>query len=498
MSDLFIDKERAENDLLAAAAFIGERIKSSDGHAEAMKSILPLYLDRGDVDLAAELANSVDDPFSRDKLLTLVAEKCAAIDDIDYAVQLADSIEDLGIQGQAMERIALIRAGKGDLEKAREIAETMPHPDFVMAGIAVREAADGDEDAARKTLDEIDFPSAEVSAQQQIAATLIATGEGEKAVAWLDSAVDAAVAIEHAEERIRAICDLGNLYIEAKRKDKAVATFDIARNHAEQLDNTHRDFFLGTCAIGFLHSGSKEFADRTLDLVMDKTQMSSALLVFSRDSWKNGSKEEALDTLEEAHAILRSQRDTETRDSRARNRLLTTIATQFAGYVKTEKAIDIAHENPDPAEESSALAQIAQILVMQNEDELARKTVDEIDEDSDRLFALIGFADAKMEAGDHESSFQLVSEAATMADAIPQLATRSNALNEIATRLAKLGKTDEARKLCLENLAAITEVRDSSSQAVLLANISSVSDSYELNLIDSSREAIGQIVGKQL
>ena len=40
-------------------------------------------------------------------------------------------------------------------------------------------------------------------------------------------------------------------------------------------------------------------------------------------------------------------------------------------------------------------SQIAQILVMQNEPELARKTVDQIEEDSDRLFALIGLADAK-------------------------------------------------------------------------------------------------------
>ena len=70
MSDHFISFDQAERDLLSCAAFLAERIKSSDGHAEAMKAIIPRYLVKGNVDLAAELANAVDDPFSRDKLLT--------------------------------------------------------------------------------------------------------------------------------------------------------------------------------------------------------------------------------------------------------------------------------------------------------------------------------------------------------------------------------------------------------------------------------------------
>ena len=55
MPDYFISFDQAENDLLACAAFLAERIKSSDGHAEAMKTIVPRYLAKGNVDLAAEL-----------------------------------------------------------------------------------------------------------------------------------------------------------------------------------------------------------------------------------------------------------------------------------------------------------------------------------------------------------------------------------------------------------------------------------------------------------
>src|SRR6476620_4799108 len=96
MSEHFISRDDAEHDMLAAAAYLAENITSADGRAEAMKAIVPIYLAAGNVDLAAELANSIDEPFARDRLLVQVAVKCAELDDDEYAVQLADAIEDDG------------------------------------------------------------------------------------------------------------------------------------------------------------------------------------------------------------------------------------------------------------------------------------------------------------------------------------------------------------------------------------------------------------------
>ena len=43
-----------------------------------MEEIVPYYLAKGALDLAAELANTVDDSFARDRLLMSVADECAA------------------------------------------------------------------------------------------------------------------------------------------------------------------------------------------------------------------------------------------------------------------------------------------------------------------------------------------------------------------------------------------------------------------------------------
>ena len=493
MPDLFISVEQAEADLLACAAFIAERIKSADGHAEAMKSILPRFLARGEVDLAAELANAVDDPFSRDGLLTLVAEKCVEINDVDYAMQLTDAIEDDGVRTAAMERLGLILAGKGDTEKAGEIAASMAHPDFVYAGIAVRQTADGDKVASAETLERIAFPTARVSALQQIAANAVES-DAESAIESLDQAVNDAIDIEHDEEKIRSLCEIGDLFIEARRNDKAIETFEKACRLAEILDNMHRDLFLSVCALGFLHAGSIELADRTLDLITDKTQMASALVGFARDQWKNSENDEAEETLDEAYLILSSQREAETHDSRARNAAMASIAAQFARFSKYERAIEAADKIWDIGDRTSALTQIAQIFAMQREDDLARQALDEIPDDANRLVALISVADAQEKIGDAQNSLATLNEAAELVETVPQLGARSSVLNELGIRFADHGQPERTRELAIANLAVISQIRDESSKAAALAGLSDLYSRVKIEPGDEEKNAMRALV----
>src|SRR5215212_11530243 len=119
--------EEAETSLARTATYIAENIGGSDGHAEAMKEIVAHYVDEKEVDTAAQLADTVDDPFARDRLLLLVAEKCAELDDDEYALQLVDAIEETGFHSVARERLAMRKAAIGEFDKAFELAETLQH-----------------------------------------------------------------------------------------------------------------------------------------------------------------------------------------------------------------------------------------------------------------------------------------------------------------------------------------------------------------------------------
>ena len=471
MSEHFISRQDAEKDLLSCAAYLAERITSIDGHSEAMMAVVPQYIQQENVDLAAELSNTVDDPYTRDRLLTAVAEKCAEMDDDEYALQLTEAVEEPGLQAQALERVALHQASKGKFEKAREVAAAMAHPDGVLVGIALKHNALGHDEEAQAAIDEIEHAGAAVTALIEMAMHELQSERMEKAIGFLEQANQEAAEIEHTEERSRALCDIGSGFIECGRNDRAIETFDQAKAAAETLDNMHRDAFLSLAAQGLLRAGSLDLADRTLDLVGDKTHIASCLLGFAREFWRKDQHGEAIEALEESYAILESQHERETRDHKSRFRLFTSIAAQFAGFEKGERAIEIAERIQDENQRTEALKQIAAVLTIRKEDEQARHAFRSIGDDGDRVFALIGMSDAKEKNEDRAGAIEILNEAAELIESVPQLTLRAAAFTEIGKRFADHGDTERANELFAKSLEIVSQIRDESSRVVSLSNL---------------------------
>jgi len=484
----------AEQNLLACATFLAESIGSAEGHGEAMSEIIPFYIAKGDVDLAAQLADSVDDPFVRDRLLMNVAEKCAALDDDEYAFQLVESIEDSGTQGMARERIALQKSAKNETEKALEIVENLSHPDDAFADIALHQVMNGDEAGALQTLERIDFPASKATALQNIAVHFQKNENPEKSAEFLESAVEAANDIEYYEEKVRALCDIANHFNESGNRTRAVELFENARIFAERIDGVHRDKLFAAISIGFLRAGNMESADRTLDLVGDKTQIASTLVGFSQIFWNNGEPDEALETLDEAYSILKSQRDNEIRDSKARFALLGAVAVQFARFERTERAIEIAQENIDEMQQLSALSQIAQISAANGNEEMSRQALNAIFEDSTRMFALVGISDAEHNAGEREKALATLNEAATLCETVPQLASRSEAYNAFAVRFQEYGDSEKARAFLHANLETISEIRDETSRSVRLAKLAALYEKFDFALTDEEKAILKEMI----
>lgn len=474
MPDLFISEEKARSGLLDAAAFLGERINSSDGHAEAMLAVVPLMLGRGDVDLAAELSNAVDDPYTRDRLLGRVASACAEKDDDEYALQLADAVEDEGLRQQTFEAIGVIKASKGQFEAAREAAALTPHPDFIFAAIADSAEAGSDADAMSAAIDAIEFPAAIVAAYHRIAVRSITAGDLEKAVPMLEKAAAAADEIEHAEERIGAVCDIAAASIDARRNDLAIRLYDSAMKEALELGNVHTDSLLAACALGFCRAGSEELSEKALDEIRDKVQMSYALLGIAREEWRREQKDTAKETLEDAFAVVESQPDHEIRDSRSRNDLMATIAIQFAGFGDTARAVSAARANLDDDQREAALGQIARILLIQNERDEIGAVVGEIGTPLARVFAYAAMADLEIENGRIDEAKAFLATAANESASIPQPQARTIAFAEIAERSSAIGDAASADTAAAQQIAAVAEIKDASARATALARLSNI------------------------
>jgi len=494
MAEHLIQIEEARENLLACAAYLAENIKSADGYAEAMKEIVPRYLAKDAVDLAAQLVDSIADPFVRDRLLSDVACKCAEIDDDDYAFQLIESIEDAGSQGEANERVAIKKAANGEFGRAMEIASALVEPSHAYGIIAYHLTAANQEKEAGELLAAIEYPAAKVNALQSIAEYYERENQIQRAIEILDEAAGIAGQIDFPEEKIRILQNIAEHYAKNDRNDRAVETFDAAKTEAEKLDNNYRDVFLANIAGGFLRAGSLELADRTLDGVTDKTQIAACLLGFAREFTRRGETGDALETLEEAFAVLKSQREREIRDSRARFNLLASVAVQFAGIDKPERAIEIAQDIGDLNEKTSALSQIARISTTIKKDAAARQAVNAIAEDAERMFALIGISDEKSKQGNAAEAVEILNEAAHLAETVPQLSARSTAYNELAKRFNEYGETEKARNVSHENLETIAQIRDETTRAVALVQLNDVYEGANFQLTESEKTILQTLI----
>jgi hypothetical protein len=494
MREHLVNLSEAETNVLAGAVYLAENIKSSDGFADSLKEIVPRYLERKDVDFAARLADSIDDPHVRDRLLSDVAEKCAEFEDDEYALQLADAIEDYNYQALARERISAQKAARGEFDKALEIAETLPHPSDALAEIAVNQAIKGDEAAALETILRIEHHASKVNALLQIAAHYQGKEAKEKAAELLSLAFDEARLIEHREEKIRALLSVAELFIANAQPDKAIEILAETKIIASALESRHRDAFLTLISLDFLRAGSIDLADLTLDLVEDKTQIASCLAGFATVFDEKGERADALETLEEAYAILKSQTDREIRDSRARYGVFSAIAARFALLEEPERAIDIALENPIEEERHLALSQIARICASKDKDDSARQALNAIEEESARVFALIALSDTKNKSEKREEAIQYLNEAENFCESVPQLPSRSQAYNELAARFYDYGDTEKARRLLTESFRSVSRILDESHKAVALANLSAMYEKFEFQLNEQEKEFLREMV----
>lgn len=491
-----ISIDEARNGLLALAARLAEDVKSADGRADALKRIVPIYVRKEQVDLAAELADTVNDPFTRDRLLTQVAEKCAVTNDLDYALQLADAIEDVGIRGEALERIAIGLAASGEHEKALETSASLDHPDNVYAELALLAEASGDAAKRDEMIGSIGFPAAKCAALGALATARAKSGDKSGAVGFLEEAVAAAKQIDYETDEIRMLTDIGNLFSDAGRKDRAIETLDQARQIAERLDTVHREYLLSAISLGFFNAGSMDLADRALDLINDKTHIAATLLGFARGFWERDETPDAYDALEEAWQILLSQHETETRDSRAKFQLWRSIATQFAGFDKHERAIEAAGQLPDEGERAEALGEIAQIATLQGETEFADQAFRAIADDARRMSTLVGMSDAALNRNEPEAAMKFLESAAELAETVPQLQLRSGAYNQIARRFADRGASERAREISHINLETIIAIRDESVRSIAFADLSEAYESMGFDLSEQEQSILAELIRK--
>ena len=482
--------------MLDCAAFVAERVGSADGHSDALKEIIPRYLQKNEVDLCAQMADALEDNFARDRLLADIAEHCARMDDDEYALQLADALEDYSARSIARERLVAAKAEMHQFDAALAISETLDHRENAFSSIAFHSAAAGQSDAAEELINQIEFPALRAKTYAEMAADRLGAGEKPAAEAYLDSAAAAAAESEHVEEKLREMCEIGGIWIRAGRKDRAIEILSAARDIAEVLEHRNwHDYWLAQITQLYFRADSAELAERALDMIDDRYFFALCLKQFAERKFAAGLAGEALEDLEEGRALLMAQRTNEIRDSRARYDLLASTAIDLATYGRAERAIAAAQEIDEETTRNRALQGIAATCVSLENDAAATQALRAIDDDAAKILALLGMSDAYKQRENNEKALELLNEAHQLSEEMPQLPARSSALNELAARFGGLGDNEKARAAMLENLQIIERVLDNSIKATALAAASDIYAGLELAPGDEEKAVLRKMVG---
>lgn len=480
MSESLTDVQAVESGVLECARFLAERIDSADGYAEAVENIIPFYLAKNDVDTAAALADAVESAFNRDRLLIKVVDKCAENDDDEYALQLAEAIDDSIAREDARERIAIRKAEKFQFEKAFELAGTVDHNSYSLGAIASQLLAHGEETRAFETIGKVEDSSVKANYLQDMALHLDKNNQTDKALNLLQRAHEETKNIDIVEEKVRVLQSIAFSYREIGRKDKSIEVLAEAQNQAEKLEGIHQNSLLSQISVGFLQAGSIDLADRALDLVSDKTVVAATLTHYAEDFYKKGEQAEAVEILEEAYAILKSQHDRDVRNSREKFSTANSIAVQLASCGNPERAIEVALENPADDERFSALAQIAYICAENGKSDSARRAIDEITDEGKRLETLISLSDAATKKENSAEALNLLQEVYSQIENVGQMSLRIPMLNELAVRFYKIGEIEIARKTIRENIKNISRIFDESLKATALTSLDTVYKKLEI------------------
>ena len=489
-----ITRDEATSDLLHAAAYLVEGIESVDEMSDAMNAVVPRFLERGEVDVAAALADITIEPLARDRLLALVAEKCIEVNDDDYSMQLVEAIEEEALVAAAMERIALKMVERGDFDRALKIAEELSHSDAIFSALARASYGEGDFDQAFTFASRISIPASR--ALLSIALARIAM-ESDSVVEFgnqINNAERHAAETDLPEEAAGILLESGNLCLEANRGDLAIPKFEKVREIAETLSWPHRDNLLGASAAGLFASGSETLADIALDLVTDKAVIARTLSTFAADLRKGGDISGALESLDEAFLILDGQRDREIRDYRSNNTSWRAVAVQYALCDSGEGAVKVIGRIQDEETRASSASQCAVVAADSNRNADWRTCFDLIAEPLVESMTLIAIAEMYRKNNDIESSGKLIEECQSRLSMIKQPVAASSLGTELFDFHCRSHNRDAASVSLTEALAACSSIVNQSSQAVALARLSTRADSHGFILNDSEKAVLEQVI----
>jgi len=465
MNDFAASAEDVSEDVLEVAILLTQTV-AGDGYSELAQSIAAQLAQRGDLQRALDLANTIGDPYLKDQTLGLIAAQSIDSNEIEPA-ELLDAIEDPVLQDLAAEQVAIQYAGIGDVENSLGLVSQLPDNEPVLSQIAVGLAANGFEPQAQDVLESIENPATRVTVSAQLCSELLKKGKIAEAESLIRSAESDLNQIEYPEERINAALNVASVLRELNRKDEAfehlkqagILCKELEDGTVETLETVFvRDEALAQIAGGMAQAGYLSEADSLLEEIGDAFQFARATLQLAIAQHQNGNANESLKLLQQAHDITAEQPTYGEYGQRMRDTLFTEVAAAYAACGDYEQALDVPGEIVDSDEKLRALIRVGQTAAnSEQQQSVIKQASDKLKDDVSKASFWLSLSQSFRVTDQSEAFDDAIGQSLDNANRITMTYEQSLILSEIGLQLVERSpeKADTVFLKAVENLRSI-------------------------------------------
>ena len=478
MNDFAANAEDVSEDVLEVAILLTQTV-DGDGYFELSQSIATQLAQRGDLQRALDVAETIADPYLKDQTLGVIAAQSVGSNEIEPG-ELLDAIEDPVLRDLAAEQVAIQYAATGDVENSLAFVLQLPDHESVLSLIAVGLATNGFEAQSLDVLESIENPATRVAVSAQLSTVLLKKGKTAEAESLLRSSESDLNQIEYPEERINAALNISTVLRDLGRKDEAfqhlnqagVLCKEFEESNSEALETVFvRDEALAQIASEMAQVGYLSEADSLLEEIGDAFQFARATVQLATAYHQSGNSDESLKLLQQAQEITAEQPTYGEYGQRMRDTVFSEIAAAYATCGYYEQALGLSGEIVDSDERLRALTRVGQVAGRSEQPSVVKQAAAKLEGDVSKATFWLALSESFRAAAQLEAYDDAITKSIDNAKQIAMPYEQSLIFAEIGPRLAE-HSPERADAVFLQTVENLRSIESGYRRVAILLNLS--------------------------
>jgi tetratricopeptide (TPR) repeat protein len=429
-------------DFVEAAVRVAQTIDGLEEQSEILSSAASIYAESGQMDLALNLTEAIEDSYQRDVAFTSIAVICAAAGDDDQVDSLLEMIGDEVAYGLAIDEVAAAYTRAGEIDKAVETARRLNDSDSALSSI-VRACPSRDSltdcmEIARS----IDYPELKATALIELAGQARKLEAQSETTELIEEAVAAAAEIDFPPNRIEARVRIAALYKDNDQAEQASEVLSKARGDCEETEKSERDTVRYQIAAAYAGLHDFNTAEQLLEEIEGPYDFCLATAAVALEHHQAGDQNAAIKLLADGLEVIKDEPvygETLLR----RRYTLANFGNTYASMGRLEDAFQVTELLDSDEQKDEAFRDIAYISASTDNPGTALKVLEKIKDDAMRVLCEVE-----------------VVRRWTRKD---QLALADHLLSNASAEIAKV-EWPHQRTKCLAELAQAYELREQTSR----------------------------------